>query len=298
MSHLFKRRGKWLLIIAAVLLIAVLAGCTPTNTALHTTEDLKNSGSFWRSNVVYWFSLALDTFAKWFGGQYGFAVLLLVLIVRTLILPLTVKSVKSSKAMQAIQPEMQKLKEQFKDDPQRMQQEQMRLFQENKVNPAAGCLPLIVQMPIFIALYNAIIYNSDLAQHSFLWMQLGKPDIPLTLFAAATTFLQTWLMMRQNPAQQQGPMQFMLFVYPVLIFFMGYQFPSALPLYWAMSNVYTIVQNFFLYRKKDPKAAAAVIAQQGGSPKSAGKNAPSGGGVSLSKGAGPVSSRKKKKKKR
>jgi YidC/Oxa1 family membrane protein insertase len=98
-------------------------------------------------------------------------------------------------------------------------------------------------------------------------------------------------MMRQNPAQQQGPMQFMLFVYPILIFFMGYQFPSALPLYWAMSNVYTIVQNFFLYRNNDPKAAAAVIAQQGGSK-------PSGGGVSLSKGAGPVSSRKKKKKKR
>ena len=70
------------------------------------------------------------------------AVLLLVLIVRTLILPLTIKSVKSSKAMQKIQPEMQKLREQFKDDPQRMQQEQMRLFQENRVNPAAGCLPL------------------------------------------------------------------------------------------------------------------------------------------------------------
>ncbi|MEJ8304934.1 YidC/Oxa1 family membrane protein insertase [Saccharibacillus sacchari] len=295
MSHLFKRRGKWVMVIAAVLLIAVLAGCTPATT-LHTTEDLKNSGSFWQSNVVYWFALALDSFARWFGGEYGLAVLLLVLIVRTLILPLTIKSVKSSKAMQAIQPEMQKLREQYKDDPQRMQQEQMRLFQENKVNPAAGCLPLIIQMPIFIALYNAIIYNSDLAQHSFLWMELGKPDIPLTLFAAATTFLQTWLMMRQNPAQQQGPMKFMLFVYPVLIFFMGYQFPSALPLYWAMSNVYTIVQNYFLYRNKDAKAAA-VIAQQGGA-KPAGKNGTSGGGVSLSKGAGPVSSRKKKKKKR
>ena len=100
----------------------------------------------------------------------------MVLIVRTLILPLTLKQVRSSKAMQAIQPEIQKIREKYKDQPEKVQMETMKLFQENKVNPMAGCLPLIVQMPIFIALYHSIYYNNLLRDHEFLWLQLGQPD--------------------------------------------------------------------------------------------------------------------------
>ncbi len=244
-----KRGKQFLLLGVMVLLIAVLSGCAPSSTVTHTTEDLKNGG-FWQSNVVYYFAIALDTFAKWFNGQYGLAVLVMVIIVRTLILPLTLKQVRSSRAMQAIQPELQKIQKKYKDQPEKVQQETMRLFQENKVNPMAGCLPLIVQMPIFIALYNSIYYNPDLREHSFLWLQLGEPDkmFILPLLAAATTFLQTRMMTKMNPVQQQGPMQFMMMVYPVLIFIMSYNFPAALPLYWFYSNVYTIIQNYFLYR--------------------------------------------------
>jgi YidC/Oxa1 family membrane protein insertase len=242
-----------------VLMIAVLSGCAPSSAVTHTTEDLKN-GSFWQSNVVYYFAIALDTFAKWFDGQYGLAVLVMVLIVRTLILPLTMKQVRSSRAMQAIQPELQKIQKKYKDQPEKVQQETMRLFQENKVNPISGCLPLIVQMPIFIALYNSIYYNPALREHSFLWLQLGKPDhlFILPLLAAATTFLQTRMMTKMNPVQQQGPMQFMMMVYPVLIFIMSYNFPSALPLYWFYSNLYTIIQNYFLYRNNDKTKLAVA----------------------------------------
>lgn len=240
-------------------MIAVLSGCAPSSAVTHTTEDLKN-GSFWQSNVVYYFAIALDTFAKWFDGQYGLAVLVMVLIVRTLILPLTMKQVRSSRAMQAIQPELQKIQKKYKDQPEKVQQETMRLFQENKVNPISGCLPLIVQMPIFIALYNSIYYNPALREHSFLWLQLGKPDhlFILPLLAAATTFLQTRMMTKMNPVQQQGPMQFMMMVYPVLIFIMSYNFPSALPLYWFYSNLYTIIQNYFLYRNNDKTKLAVA----------------------------------------
>ena len=108
-------------------------------------------GNFWQRNVVYYFSLALEQFAKWFGGEYGIAILLMVIIVRTLILPLTLKQYRSSKAMQALQPELAKLKEKHKDNPQKQQEETMKLFQQHQVNPLAGCLPLLVQMPIFIA---------------------------------------------------------------------------------------------------------------------------------------------------
>ncbi|BCG61706.1 MULTISPECIES: YidC/Oxa1 family membrane protein insertase [Paenibacillus] len=267
MSLLKTRRGKWFLLIAAmVMMVAVLSGCSQSATVTHTTEDLKNGG-FWQSNVVYYFALALETFAKWFNGEYALAVLVMVIIVRTLILPLTMKQVKSSRAMQAIQPELQKIQKKYKDNPEKVQQETMRLFQENKVNPMAGCLPLVVQMPIFIALYNSIYYNPHLREHSFLWLQLGKPDhlFILPALAAITTFLQTKMMSSMNPMQQQGPMQFMLMVYPVLIFIMSYNFPSALPLYWVFSNLYTIGQNYFLYRGKNTPPQAAVAGADSGS---------------------------------
>lgn len=251
----------------------VLTACG-SNSVTYTTEDMKSSGSFWQRNVVYYFSLALDTFAHWFNGAYGLAVLVMVIIVRTLILPLSIKQVRSSKAMQAIQPELAKIKQKYKDNPEKQQQETMRLFQDNKVNPMAGCLPLIVQMPVFIALYNSIIHNKYLYEHSFLWLQLGKPDhtFILPLLAAATTFLQTRMMMKMNPSPQQGAMQFMMFVYPVLIFFMSYQFPSALPLYWFLSNLYTIVQNYFLYRNNNSTANVAAVSMAGDGNAKGGKN--------------------------
>lgn len=281
MSRLKSNKSKWLLIALAIGLLVLLAGCTPGATPTHTTEDMAKSDSFWQRNVVYYFSLALDTFAKWFGGEYGLAILVMVIIVRTIILPLTLKQVKSSKAMQAIQPELAKIKEQYKDNPQLQQQETMKLFSENKVNPMAGCLPLIIQMPVFIALYNSIIYNSAIREHPFLWLQLGEPDkfFILPALAALSTFVQTKMMSNMNPAGMQGPMQFMMFIYPVLIFIMAYNFPSALPLYWVFSNVYTIVQNYFLYKKPAGETAAAAVVSApgtGGKSKKGGSNLKAG----------------------
>ena len=267
MSRLMTNRRRWLLLLLAVVMVAVLAGCAPQNAHLATTtENMKDSNSWWTANVVYYFSLELDTFAKWFNGAYGVAILIMVLIVRTLILPLTLKQVKSSKAMQAIQPQLQKIREQYKDNPELQQQETMKLFQEHKVNPMAGCFPLIIQMPVFIALYNSIYYNSAIREHSFLWLQLGEPDklFILPAVAALTTFIQTKMMSSVNPQGMQGPMAFMMWVYPILIFVMAYNFAAALPLYWIFSNLYTIAQNFFIYRKKDPALAAAAVTAGGG----------------------------------
>lgn len=291
MSFMKTRRGKWFLLTAVILAVAVISGCAPGADQTRTIEDLKNGG-FWQSNVVYYFTWALDTFATWFNGEYGLSVLVMVLIVRTLILPLTLKQVRSSKAMQAIQPEIQKIREKYKDQPEKVQMETMKLFQENKVNPMAGCLPLIVQMPIFIALYHSIYYNNLLRDHEFLWLQLGQPDklFILPVLAAATTYFQTKMMMKMNPSPQMGMMQFMLFVYPILIFVMSFQFPSALPLYWFYSNLYTIVQNYFLYRNNDKAAVVASVAsatdgQKSKSGNKVGKKSGSKGGKKGSKGA-------------
>lgn len=275
MSRMMTNKRKWILLIMAIGLMAILAGCgTQSINHATTTESMRTSGSWWTSNVVYYFSLALDTFAEWFNGEYGLAILILVLIVRTLILPLTLKQVKSSKAMQAIQPELQKIREMYKDNPEKQQQETMKLFQENKVNPMAGCFPLIIQMPVFIALYNSIYNNVAIRDHSFLWLQLGEPDKTyiLPLVAALTTFIQTKMMSNVNPAGMQGPMKFMMFIYPVLIFIMSFQFPAALPLYWVYSNLYTIAQNFFIYRNKDKNQPVLAAAGNVTSSSSSGKS--------------------------
>ncbi len=152
-------------------------------------------------------------------------------------------------------------------DPELQQQETMKLFQENGVNPMAGCFPLLIQMPVFIALYYSIYNNSASSTHSFLWLQLGEPDklFILPVIAALTTFIQTKMMSSMNPSGMQGPMQFMMLIYPVLIFIMAYNFPAALPLYWVYSNLYTIAQNYFIYRKKDPVVATAGGNDSGGS---------------------------------
>ncbi|WP_138494312.1 YidC/Oxa1 family membrane protein insertase [Paenibacillus pinistramenti] len=282
MSLLKTKKSRWILLVLAIGLIAVLSGCSSSTATQTTTEDLRHSSNFWNANVVYWFSLALDSFAKWFNGEYGLAILVMVIIVRTIILPLTLKQVKSSKAMQALQPELNKIKEKYKDNPQQQQQETMKLFQEHKVNPMAGCFPLLIQMPVFIALYNSIIHNSAIRTNNFLWLELGKPDhlFILPLLAALTTFIQTKMMSSMNPSSVAGPMQFMMFIYPVLIFFMAYNFPSALPLYWFYSNLYTIVQNYIIYRKPNPAAVAAVTSTSGtpakGNSKKGGSNLKAG----------------------
>lgn len=250
---MLSRTRKWLILTASLAML-LLAGCAPVD---HTTstEDLLQ-GNFWERNVVYWFAVMLDTFAEWFNGSYGLSILLLTIIVRTLILPLTLKQYRSSKAMQAIQPEIKKIQEKYKNNPQKVQEETMKLFMQHQINPLAGCLPLLIQMPIFIALYNAIYWNPDIREYSFLGIQLGLAPQQqgviawsLPVIAAITTFIQSKMM----PQQPNNPMQAILLIFPVLIFVMALSFPAALPLYWVYSNIYTIIQNYFLYVRSSDK---------------------------------------------
>ncbi|NIK79296.1 YidC/Oxa1 family membrane protein insertase [Paenibacillus castaneae] len=252
------KNKKWILVIGLVLLMGVLAGCGAPATKTTETAELLN-GNFWEKNVVYYFAITLDTFAKWFGDSYGLAILLLTIIVRTLILPLTLKQYRSSKAMQKLQPEMAEIKKKYKDDPKKQQEETMKLFQTHQVNPMAGCLPLLVQMPIFIALYNSIYKNPDIREHTFLWLQLGEKDpyYILPILAAATTFIQSKMMQKQQTQTMPG-MGMMLAIFPVLIFVMALSFPAALPLYWVYSNIYTITQNYFLYVRNADKGKGAL----------------------------------------
>lgn len=231
-----QRHWKWALLAPLVL----LAGCGTT------TEMTINREGFWGGTFVGPLSDALDWLAAALFNEYGLAILVITIIVRLIILPLTLKQYKSSKQMQAIQPQLKELREKYSTDPQKQQEETMKLFQKHGVNPLSGCFPLLVQMPVLIALYQSILGNPHIRDHDFLWVQLGSPDTLyiLPILAAVTTFLQQKMMQSTMPQN----MQMLMFIFPILILVMSLSFPSALVLYWFYSNLFTIVQSYFIYK--------------------------------------------------
>ncbi|MBD0382258.1 membrane protein insertase YidC [Paenibacillus sp. WST5] len=221
-----------------------------------------NTAGFFTKYFVYPLSQTLDWFATNLWGQYGLSILVVTIIIRLIILPLTLKQYKSSKRMQDLQPEMKKLKEKYKDDAKKQQEETMKLFQQNGVNPLAGCFPIIVQMPILIALYQAIMRNDHIREHTFLWMNLGQPDhlYILPLIAALTTFIQQKFM----SAQMTQQMKSLLFIFPVMIFVMSMNFAAALPLYWIYGNIFTIIQSYFIYGSPGSQGSQGSQNNKGG----------------------------------
>ena len=241
----------------------LLTGCTETN-----VEITSESQGFWNEYIVYPISLLITKIAELFGGNYGWGIIGITVLVRLILLPLMIKQTKSTKAMQAIQPEMQKLKEKYasKDaaTQQKLQQETMALFQKHGVNPLAGCLPLLVQMPILIGIYHAIMRTKAIAADSFLWFDLGDKDpyFILPLVAGATTFLQQKMMMA---GQENNPqMAMMLWMMPIMIVVFAINFPAALSLYWVVGNVFMIVQTYFI---KGPDLKKNATGKVGGAKK-------------------------------
>lgn len=192
-------------------------------------------------------------------GNYGIAILLLTIIIRVLFWPLTHKGTESMKRMQALQPQMKAIKEKYKDNPQRQQQETMALYKEHKVNPMGGCLPMFIQIPVFIALFSVLRSAIELRFSKFLWISdLSEPEnlfagmIPvigslniLPLLMSATMMWQQKLTPTAGDAQQQKMMAVMM---PVMMLFFFYSMPSGLVLYWTTSQVLMIAQ--MLIRKK------------------------------------------------
>ena len=232
-----------LLAMAGVL--TFLSGCTQVNQDI--TSD---STGFWNEYIVYPLSQTLMFFADSTGGSYGLAIIIVTIIIRLLLLPLNVKQLKSSQSMQEIQPQLKELREKYSSKDaqtqQKLQQETMQLFQKNGVNPLAGCLPIIVQMPILIGFYHAIMRTAEIQTHSFLWLQLGTADPFLAILTAATTFLQQKLMMAGGAAAQNPQMQMMLYIMPLMIGTFAFFFPSALALYWIVGNIVMILQTIFI----------------------------------------------------
>ncbi|ALX49534.1 YidC family membrane integrase SpoIIIJ [Lentibacillus amyloliquefaciens] len=238
------RKKVWL-VAALIGLVALLSGCMQINEPISP-----ESTGIWNSYFVWPLSQVITYFAELFNENYGLAIILVTIIVRLILLPLNVKQLKSSQAMQDIQPELKELQQKYSskdaNTQQKLQQETMQLFQKHGVNPLAGCLPIFVQMPILIAMYHAIMRTPEIQTHTFLWFELGSPDYVLPLIAGGATFFQQKLMMAGSPAAQNPQMMVMLYVMPIMITVFAFFFPAALALYWVVGNVFMVAQTVFI----------------------------------------------------
>jgi YidC/Oxa1 family membrane protein insertase len=212
------------------------------------------------------FNLLLGLFHA--TGNFGVAIICLTLIVRAIMFPIAQKQFASMAAMRKIQPKMKALQERFKDDKQRQQQEILKLYQAEKINPAAGCLPILLQIPVFYALYKVLLVSVEMRHQPFvLWIKdLSAPDplTPVNLFGllhfTPPAFLAIgvlpilvgatqWLSMKLNP-QPMDPAQAQIFaIMPWFLVFIMAPFAAGLQLYWMTNNVLTIAQQWHLYRK-------------------------------------------------
>ncbi len=235
------------LIISTIFMVMVLAGCSLDKPI---TDE---STGFWDEYFVYPLSWLITEVAEFFNENYGLGIVIVTLLIRLVLLPLMIKQTKSSMAMQQIQPEIKALREKYssKDQKtqQKLQQETMQLFQKHGVNPLAGCMPLIIQMPILLGFYHAIMRTEAIAEHNFLWFDLGSPDpyYILPLVAGLTTYLQQKIMMGGSDAMSANPqMKMMLYIMPIMIIVFAISFPAALSLYWVVGNLFMIAQTYFI----------------------------------------------------
>ena len=217
----------------------------------------------------FWFlTQPLYMLLHWFGqifGNYGLAILATTVLVKAMFFPLANKSYEFMAKMKLLQPEMEKLRERHKDDRAKMQQELMLLYREKKINPMAGCLPIVLQIPVFFALYKVLYLTIDMRQAPFFgWIKdLSSPD-PTSIFNlfgllpyATPEFLHVgvwpiimgitmWVQMQLNP-QQADPMQQRIFNWmPVMFTFLLANFASGLVIYWAWNNLLSLSQQYLI----------------------------------------------------
>jgi len=222
-------------------------------------EDLLQLG-FWRPIGTLILKIIIWIHGFW-PHSYGLAIILLTLLIRMVFWPLNHKSMASTRHMQEVQPVIKAMKEKYKDDPQRQQKEMMAIYKEHKINPMGGCLPMLVQIPVFFALFVVLRGAIELRFSSFLW--ISDLSTPENLFAGVLPFpinilpifmgVTMWIQQRMTPTSDPQQQKMMMMM-PVLFTFMFYSFPSGLSLYWSVNQVMMIFQLAWMKKFHPPVA--------------------------------------------
>jgi YidC/Oxa1 family membrane protein insertase len=220
----------------------------------------------WFNPLTKWMFLALDYIYR-FVGNYGVTILVFTVIVKLLFFPLANTSYRAMSKMKKLQPEMERLRERYKDDKVKMQQELMALYQKEKVNPLAGCMPMLIQIPVFFSLYKVLLVTIDMRHAPFFgWIQDLSAAEPISLFNlfgllpfTPPAFLMIgvfsiimgitmWIQTNLNPPPAD-PVQAKMFSYmPILFVFMLANFPAGLVIYWTWNNVLSIAQQIYIMK--------------------------------------------------
>ena len=213
------------------------------------------------------FYVPIETSLKFFyhltGDNLGYAVILLTITIRLILIPLTIPSLRSAQKMQVIKPELDELKRRHGKDPQRMQKEQLDLYKKHGINPATGCLPILLQLPILIFLYNVLtnVLKSDVVNPMFFIFNLREPDqyFILPVLAAVSQFILSFMMSpvpgKKDVQKEKKEADFAdsltgalqtqnLYVMPLLWFFMLLKLPSGIGIYWVFSTIFSFVQQW------------------------------------------------------
>ena len=238
----------------------------------------------WIVQILFQILAAIQSFA----GDWGLSIIILVIIIRLLLTPLMIKSTKSTARMQVLQPKLQELQQRYADDPQRQAEEMQKFYSENKFNPMGGCLPLLIQMPILIALFTLLrdiaAYFPDAKADGFSFFNIlpnlmTSPAqamsegvgvalpyiIALLLFAVLTLIPQLYMSRNQTGAQAQS-MKMMAVVMSFMMLFIGWGLPSGVLLYYDVSSAWQVVQQLFVTQKVIEKAKAEEEERQANAP--------------------------------
>lgn len=215
-------------------------------------------------NLLIWFYNIIP------GQDIGIAIIILTILVRFLLYPFYTKSVKSQKALQKLQPEIQKIKEKYKNNSEQQSKEMMKFYKENKINPLSGCLPLLIQLPILIALFRvfqqgldpkhldtlySFVSRPEIIHTHFLGViDLAVPSLILALLAAISQFFQSKMLLvkqKQKKSDFASMMsQQMTYFMPFITFFIAMRLPAALALYWLITTLFAISQQYFIMKKR------------------------------------------------
>ena len=201
------------------------------------------------------------------GHDFGLAIIALTTIIRVLFFPLSIKTVRSQKAMNSLSPKLQEIKQKFKNDKSAQSMETMKLYKENNINPLAGCLPLLIQLPILIGLYQAFIAGLKPENLNMLYGFVSNPGVVnkisfgflditakmplLAIFAGAAQFIQAWATKAQNqglsPNKEMAALNSqMLYFFPIMIIVIGWNLPAGLILYWITTTVFSILEQLYI----------------------------------------------------
>jgi len=228
----------------------------------HNQAEIMDFGVF---KIVSQFLLNFLNWLHGFLGSYGWSILALTAVVKIVLWPLQGKANKSMRRMALLNPKVQELRDKYKDDPTRMNQEVMKLYKDYGINPVGGCLPMMIQIPIFFGLFKMLGQAVELRNSSFLWVKdLSQPDtvahlfgVPINVIPLCMAATQIWLMAMTPKTGDPTQRRVMMFT-PLIFLFICYNFAAALALYYTTQNLFSIVQ--FYYNKRQPMPTLEKVA--------------------------------------